>query len=97
MDINRYLIVGKLPRQKASARLSVNKPALSSHEVAVRLSLSLPDELFSKPQLQASITVPKDAVSAPVIDAGVVDNIQEVVSKELGVDLSISVVSSSEN
>ena len=52
----------------------------------------IPDELFTKPQLQASITVSKDAVSAPVIEADVVDNISEIISKELGIDLNIAVV-----
>lgn len=92
MNLERYLIIGKKRHQKPSARLSVNLPALDSYEIAVKVSLEMPDELFEKPQLQASIKVPSDSVSAPVIEAEVVDNIQELVSKELGVDLSIKII-----
>ena len=93
MKLDRYLIVGK-KHQKPSARLTVSSPALDSHEVAVKISLDIPDELFSRPQLQASIKVPNDSVSALVIEADVIDNIQEIVSKELGVDLNIALVES---
>ena len=93
MKIQRYLAVGKKSRSsKPSVRLTVTSPALDSHEVAIKLTLDVPDELFSKPQLEASISVPKDSVSAPVIEAGVIDNIQEMISKEIGVDLNISLL-----
>ena len=92
MKIKRFLVIGKKPRQKAMARLSVNPPSMESHEVAIQLTIDVPDELFVKPQLSAQITVPKDAISPPVIDAEVVDNIQAVVSKELGVNLEIAVI-----
>lgn len=92
MKIERFLVVGKKKHQKASARLAVNSPALDSHEVAVKINLDIPDELFTKPQLQASITIPSDSVNPPIIDAEVVDNIQELISKEIGVDLSIALV-----
>ena len=92
MFLERYLVVGKCQHHKASARMTAKSPSLASNEVAVKLSLNIPDELFTKPQLQASITVPVSSVSAPVIDAEVIDNIQETISKTLGVDLSISVL-----
>lgn len=92
MRLNRYLVVGSKRHQKPSARLSVKIPALDSHEVAVLVTLEIPDALFQKPQLQASITVPADAVSAPVIEATVMDNIREIASQELGVDLQISMI-----
>jgi len=93
MKIKRYLVVGKQPNKAPNARLTVSSPSLDSHEVAVLINLDIPDELFTKPQLQASITVPVDSVTAPTIDAEVIDNIQETVSKAIGVDLSISVIS----
>lgn len=92
MILRRYLIVGKRRHQKPVARISVNPPALDSHEIAIKLEMDIPEELFSKPQLSAKITVPKDAISSPVIDADVVDNIEEIISRELGVDMSISVL-----
>ena len=92
MKIERYLIVGKKRHQKASARLSVNAPALDSHEVAVKISLDIPEDLFIKPQLEASIQVPSDSVNKPVIEADVIDNIQEIVSRELGIDLNIGIL-----
>ena len=92
MQIKRYLIIGKKRNSKPSARLTVTPPALESHEVAVKLSLDVPEELFTKPQLEATIRVPADSVNSPVIEAEVIDNIQEIVSKQLGVDLSIGLV-----
>jgi len=91
--LDRYLIVGRKQRySKATVRLTTKSPSLESYEVAIKINLDIPDELFTKPQLQASITVSKDAVSAPVIEADVVDNISEIISKELGIDLNIAVV-----
>ncbi len=98
MLINRYLVIGKRKEHwKTSARLAVKSPSLKSHEIAIALRINIPNELFSKPQLQASIVIPEDSVSAPVIDAQVIDNLQEVVSKQLGVDLSISLLESKDD
>ena len=93
MNIIRYMVISKSERRfnDGSDRITKNKPALQGNEIAIRVDLSVPDELFKKPMLQASITMPKDAVSAPVIDADIVDNIQETISKQLGVELTISV------
>jgi len=92
MKIERYLVVGKQRNHKPSARLTVTTPGLEWHEIAIKLALDIPDDLFTKPQLEASIIVPNDALSAPVIEAETTDNIQRIISKELGVDLQISVV-----
>lgn len=92
MYVERYLIIGKKKYCKGSVRLSVNTPSIQSHEIAVKILLDVPDELFSKPRLEASISVPRDSVSAPVIEADVVNNIEEIISKELGVDLNISLI-----
>ena len=91
MLLNRFLIIGLNSSGKASARLSVNSPALDADEIAVYVTVNIPDELFQKPSLTARIDVPEDAVSAPVIDTEVTNNIQQVVSRELGIDLQISV------
>lgn len=92
MLLQRYLVVGKKNRHNSSARLTKNAPSLESYEIAIKLSLDIPNELFNKPQLQASIIVPKDAVTAPIIEAEVIDNIKETISKELGIDLNISLL-----
>jgi hypothetical protein len=54
--------------------------------------LDIPEDLFIKPQLEASIQVPSDSVNKPVIEADVIDNIQEIVSRELGIDLNIGIL-----
>ena len=94
MKIDRYLIVGKKRNHQPSARITVTAPALESHEIAIKISLDVPEALFSKPQLEASITIPSASIAAPVIEAAVIDNIKEIVAKELGVDLSIGLVDS---
>lgn len=102
--VERYLVVGSKKvnnwskaRRKPQARLSVGVPALKSHEVAVKLHLELPEELFDRPQLQASIRVPDGAVAPTVIDTEVLDNIEEVIRREAGLDLTISLVSEDES
>ena len=94
MRITRYLIINK-PKgwsPRPSMRVTTKKPKLSPRERAISVTLDLPDSLWDEPQLEATITVPADKVSAPIIDANVMDNIQEVISQQLGVSLEISVV-----
>lgn len=74
------------------ARLTNKLPSLASGEIAIRLDLSVPRALFTKPQLQASITIPESSVTAPVLDAIVLDNIKEVLSQQLGVDINLTVI-----
>ncbi len=95
MILQRYLVVGKERNRKATARISIKQPALASCEIAIKLELNIPDELFTKPQLRAAINIPTGSVSAPMIEADVVDNITEIISKQLGVDLDISVINNS--
>ena len=94
MKLSRYLVVKRSPQGKAGARLTTNPPALDSNEITVKLDLDIPDKLFAKPQLQANITIDKEAITAPTINAEVIDNIQEVISQNLGVDLNISLIDS---
>jgi hypothetical protein len=63
-----------------------------SGEVAIKVTVNVPDALFERPQLQARIVVPDSAVSKPVIDATVLDNIQQVLNQQLGLDIRVSLV-----
>lgn len=74
--------------------MTKSSPALASNEVAVKVSIELPDEIFDKPSLQANIVVPASAVSKPVINAGVIDNVQEIIKQNTGFDVRLEVVSS---
>ena len=67
---------------------------MASNAIALKLNLDIRDEIFAKPVLEASIKVDKDKVASPVIEASVLSNIQQVLSKELGVDLQINIVES---
>lgn len=87
-----HLVLKRKGNWSLSARLTQKMPALKSDEVALSVAVKVPETLFTKPALRASITVPEGAVSRPIIDAGVVDNIRELVSQQLGVDLTIAVV-----
>ena len=92
--MTRYLIVNKPKGWSArpSVRVTTKAPRLGPRERSISVTLDLPDSLWDEPKLEATITVPEDKVSAPVIDAGVVDNLQEVISQQLGVSLQIAVV-----
>ena len=87
-----YLALKKKRYQSLSGRLTQTLPGLDSGEIAIRVDIALPETLFSRPQLRAAITVPEGQLSAPVIDMNLMDNIREVVSQKLGVDLTIAVV-----
>lgn len=76
------------------ARLANKLPALAVGEVPIKVDVSVPDALFKRPQLQASITVPESSVSSPVIDAVVLDNIQQVLQQQTGMDVKVSLVKS---
>ena len=89
--MQRYLCVMK-SGWSYKARMTVNSPSLGSNEIAIRLTLNIPDTLFERPALTAKITVPEDSVNKPEITAEVIDNISEVVSKQLGIDLQIVIV-----
>ena len=87
-----YLVCKKVKyRSDLKFRLTAKTPSLAADEVAVRLNVGLPVALFSRPSLEASVTVPPGVVPGPTIDSTVVDNIREIVSKQLGADLTISV------
>lgn len=87
-----FLALSPSGRWRLSGRLTKSLPALKSGEIALSLTVRLPETLFKKPSLRASIEVPESAVSPPVINGEVVDNIREIVSQKLGVDLQISVI-----
>jgi hypothetical protein len=101
MEIFTYLVITPVYKNsysdkpyRADLKLvkSVKGTSMASNAVPIKLALEIPDELFSKPQLQATIKIDKNKVSAPVIDAEVLDNITEMINKQLGVDLKINLV-----
>lgn len=102
MKFERYLIVGarkywtgeKYTLSCSGLRSTAGIPSLKAHERAIKIQVELPDELFTTPELTAKITVPKDAVSKPTIDAETISNIQEVISQQLGVSMTVRLVES---
>lgn len=101
MLIVKYLIVTpvfsrynaeKVSKADVKIVASLKESKMASNAVALRLNLELPDEIFKKPTFEATIKVDSDKVSQPVIEADVLDNIQEAISKQLGIDLKINVV-----
>lgn len=94
MEISQYLIVspGK-HKWKVNVKLvSSLKGNIPASAVAIKLNLILPDTIFNKPQLQATIKVRDEDVSKPVINAETLDNIKAVLNQQLGVEMSIQVV-----
>lgn len=60
-------------------------------EIALKLHIEVPASLFERPELQAKIVVP-DATPA-VIDATVAENITNIIRRETGVDVKLTVES----
>lgn len=74
---------------KTSARVSVNKPAVSSDEIAVKVAIELPATLFQRPNLEARITVPERAVQPPTISLEVIDDIERMIVANTGFDVKL--------
>ena len=87
-----FVAISPSGRNGLGGRMLKSMPRLERDEVALQLTVELPDAIFKKPSLSASVVVPEGTVKGPVIDATVVDNIRAVVSRELGVNLSIAPV-----
>lgn len=66
------------------------QPPLKKGEVCIRCELRLPESLFRKPTLSAAISIPEAAAGQQQISAEVVNNIQELVANQLGIQLTIS-------
>lgn len=94
MEISRYIIVSPGPKRWAPKVKLVSsvKGNMPANAVAIKLNIELPDNIFQKPQLQARIKIEEGDISKPVIDAKVLDNIKEVMSQRLGVEMSINIV-----
>ena len=75
---------------KSSVSVTANKPSTASNEVAIKLNLVLPDTLFEQPQLVANITIPENDTAKPEISADVQDNIAELLSEHLGINVSVT-------
>lgn len=91
IEVNKYLIITEGSRKwNANVKLTNTlKGKMPSNAVVMKLNLQLPESLFKKPQLQASIKINEEDVSKPVINAQTLDNIREVLNKQLGVDVTI--------
>lgn len=91
IEVNKYLIITEGSRKwNANVKLTNTlKGKMPSNAVVMKLSLQLPESLFKKPQLQATIKINEEDVSKPVINAQTLDNIKEIFSQQLGVDVTI--------
>jgi hypothetical protein len=63
----------------------------------MKLKIEVPASLFLKPSLEASISIPDDAVSPVIINPEVQDNIKDIIKRNTGLDLNITVVNPSES
>ena len=77
--------------RRGSITSSIAKPSTKANEVAIKITLAIPDALFEKPQLTARIEIPNDAVTQPELCADVQDNIAEVLSEQLGINVSVTI------
>lgn len=100
-DTEFYLTVpGKILGGRGYERVELSmphitkgRPKLASNEITIRVELNLPDTLFKDPQLTATIAVADNQVNQPTIDAGVIDNIEELIRDNAGIKLTINQVS----
>lgn len=65
------------------------KPTTSSNQIAVNVQINVPDTFFETPQFQAIINVPEDAVTARKVNVEVADNIAQMISEQLGVQVHV--------
>lgn len=87
-----YLAISPGKFSSLNARIQKKLPRMAANERCMKLTVTVPKALFGTPQLEAKITVPDTSVSAPVITPEVLNNIKQVMSQQLGVDMTISIV-----
>lgn len=95
MNVTKYLVITQGDKSWKSSVKLLNKlgtAKIAANAVVLKLNLDLPDALFKKPQLEATLKVDADQVSAPVIQPEILQNIQQVMSQQFGVDMNIQIV-----
>jgi len=94
MNITSYLII--TPSKKSwnpSLKLVKSlKGTMPANSIAIKLNLDIPNAIFQKPQLSATIKIDESQISKPVIDAQVLDNIQETLSQQLGIEMQVNLI-----
>jgi|GEM_PF-2465383 len=86
-----YLVVKKKlqPYGKLSARFVHKAPALAKDEISIKIECNIPNELFSRPQLKFNLNIPKEAIPQKEINAEVVGNIQDLIQKNMGIEVTL--------
>lgn len=87
MHLKRYLVVN----DRGTCKVTKNRPGLDWNEVCFELNLEIPNEMFKKPLLTADIKIPKDAINAPVIEADVIQNIEDAILENAGIEVRLNV------
>ena len=106
MKFSCYLVIGAARNRYTSdstrddyltavgLKVTQKKPTTRGAEIAVKINLSIPNALFAKPTLEANIEVPTPDAFGPIIPADVQDNLANVLSEQLGYNVSLRVVDS---
>lgn len=75
-----------------TARLTARRPSLARDELFVQLDVAVPEALFKRPALHAKVSVPENAtIGQTIINAEVADNVRELLEKQLGMRVDVSV------
>lgn len=67
-----------------------DRASVPANHVCIKLDLSLPKALFQKPQLTAKIELDADKCGENKIDADVIQNIEELIAENIGIEMKIS-------
>lgn len=92
MKLRKFLAV----RSNGSVRVASNKPSLAVDEIAIQLNIEIPDQLFKKPTLVADIKVDDELGNQTLISSEVINNVKELISDSLGLELRVSSIESIE-
>lgn len=88
MKTSFYLTVNS----SGSTRTTKKSPDLKWDEVTIHLQLDLPNQLFYKPRLNARIEVAEEDIMPIDIPTEVIDNINEIIASQTGMEVKISLV-----
>ena len=90
-----YLVARQNPRKPWELLFEVRKGkpgTIRGGGIPIKLNVSLPGALFTRPQLCAKVEIDPARVTPQQVDATVVNNIQETIKAQTGMDLKIEVV-----
>ena len=86
-----YLVLTYKEKYKPlGVRACIKQPHLGPNEISIKCKIEIPEQIFKRPQLQSNLVISEDQVSPHVIDVETINNIEDAIRKESGINISLT-------